>query len=94
MTVVFDIIRSILDSSEEHKARFGKDVPSMLKTAGILLVIVSLVCLATSIICSMITSGTKICINEITFTIGLFMICLSKFFDYGSKLEQDAEELI
>ncbi len=94
MTIVFDMIHSILESADGNQPRFKKDTASMLRYTGILLVTVSLVCLVTSIIGSLLTSEENININEITFTIGLFMICLSRFFDYGSKLEKDAEELV
>lgn len=94
MTVVFDFIHNILESADSGKIRFNKDAASLLKYAGILLVMVSFVCLVTSFIGSLLTSAEKISINDVTFTIGLFLICLSKFFNYGSKLEKDAQELI
>ncbi len=94
MTLVFELIHNILESADGQKPRFKKDVPTMLKYAGILLILVSLVCLGTSFIADLLTHAGKINTNDVAFTMGLFMICLSRFFDYGTKLEQDAEELV
>ena len=92
MALVFSNIHSVIKRSLKEGERFNKEQASALRNTGIILLEVVGVTFITSIIAGGMTGKMNININIIILAIGLFVICLSEYFDYGNKLEEKVSE--
>ena len=94
MTLIFDNICHMLEKTDKDGKLFQRDIARLLHTTGIFLIEISAVCLITSLLANLLTQNGTININENFLAMGLFILCLSKYFDYGSKLEEEVGELV
>lgn len=94
MAFIFDCIYQSLQSAEKDSADLMKKSASLLNSAGYLLIFITFVILITSTLANMMAHKLLPSFNYVTFVMGLFLICLSKFFSYGGKLEDEVGELV
>lgn len=93
--MIFHNIYRILKTAE-GKTPFQKEVPHLMKQIGIFLISTSGVNLVWSVIMKFAlgVAATELSIELDSILMGMMVLCLSHFFDYGVSLQQDVDGLL
>ena len=93
--MIFHNIYRILKTAE-GKTPFQKEVPHLMKQIGIFLIATSGVNLVWSVIMKFAlgVAATELSIELDSILMGMMVLCLSHFFDYGVSLQQDVDGLL
>lgn len=102
MAMVFRNVYLILKTAEgktkfsEGNTPFQKDIVRMTREIGIFLISIPAVSVVFSVLAQLIgrTSTMHITIGLESLIIGLFVLCLSQFFNYGKELQGDVDGLV
>ena len=73
---------------------FQADIVRMLREIGIFLISHMAVSTIAVIVITLIFPNVELSAGTMSFTLGLLMLCLAQFFNYGTELEQDTKGLI
>lgn len=73
---------------------FQEDVVRMVREIGIFLIAIYIVGLIGTLVARLISENVESSNTMVMLVIGIIVICLSKIFEYGQKLEEDQEGLI
>ncbi len=73
---------------------FQANIVRMLREIGIFLIAHSIVSTIAVVAIALIFPTVELSAGNISFSLGLLMLCLSQFFNYGTKLENDTKGLI
>lgn len=100
MAMVFRNIHLIIKTAEgkttfsKGKTPFQKDVVRMIREIGIFLISISAVQIIGGIVMSLAVRGSDVTVSAESVIFGIMLLCLSTYFDYGTKLEQDVDGLL
>ena len=78
----------------EGNTPFQKDIVRMIREIGIFLIASAAVSMLTTLIGSIVISSTYTVFDIQSAVFGIFMLCLSSWFNYGEKLEKDVDGLV
>ena len=95
MAMVFRNINLIIKKSEDSTP-FQADNIRMLKEIGIYAIAIPVISLIMSVVCRVVLGidAVETSVNVYGFSMGVIILCLTQFFIYGARLENDVEGLL
>ncbi len=100
MAMTFRNVYLILQTADgktwfaKSQTPFQADIVRMLREIGIFLISHMAVSTIAVIVITLIFPNVELSAGTMSFTLGLLMLCLAQFFNYGTELEQDTKGLI
>ena len=95
MAMVFRNINLIIKKSEDSTP-FQADNIRMLKEIGIYAIAIPVISLIMSVVCRVVLGidAVETSVNVYGFSMGVIILCLTQFFIYGARLENDVDGLL
>lgn len=100
MAMVFRNVYLILKTAKgqtwfaQGNTPFQQNIVRMFREIGIFLISVSVMTLISEIVVNFTGSELSSGFNSLSFFIGLVFLCISEFFNYGTRLEEDLDGLV